>query len=102
MGAQYLYLDIREQHFGMQFRTLPSQQGHQHNASGNHHIDCYGTLQTFCCSMGRFFRTTTTLEHAISVFNTPTQLIPAYALLTHLRSFAIAKSLIFTFFSKGS
>jgi hypothetical protein len=69
VDTQYLYFDIREQHFGRKFRTLPSQQGHQHEAPGNHHIDRYATLQPFGRSIGQFFCTTTALEHAMPILS---------------------------------
>src|SRR5208283_1190573 len=79
VSAEYLNFEIGEQHFGRKLRGISAQEGHQHNSPGDDQINGDGAFDTFGGFMSGVFGAASRLEHAMPVFNAPTQAVPAQA-----------------------
>lgn len=84
VSLKHLDLQVGEQDLGGKLRTLPAEQGHQHDPPGNHQIDGDGTLQTFGVSMCQGLNSAATFQDAMPVFDAPAQAVPTQTLVSLL------------------
>ena len=81
VGTQGSQFDVREQHLSGQFRGFSSQKCHQHNPPGNDKVNGDRAAQTFSAMVSDILNAAPGLEHAMQVFDTPAQTVPAQASL---------------------